>query len=176
MFVLAALLVVLTAFGIAQGRFFLRRRRLRKMSWEELVARVQPVNLDGISTIAENFLHPCKEQLRIEPDEMWQMVGKLKGLQALRCNADAMLELAQFASRWNVTEGRIVSEMIRRDGVRLKRAVTQIEMALFWQLGVVFAPFQLQEAAAAYHLMRGRLLGLYQVAHVGLYPRLSDVL
>ena len=176
MFVIAALIVVLIAFAATQGRFFLRRRRLRRMRWDELVARVQPVNVDGVASIAENFLRPSKDQLRMEPGEMWEMVGKLKGMEAMRSNADAMLELAQFASRWNVVEGRIVSEMIRRDAVRLKRAIVQIELAMFFQLGSVFAPFQLQEAAACYHLMRGRLLGLYEVAHVGLYPRLAEVL
>ncbi|MGI4758234.1 MAG: hypothetical protein ACRYGF_15475 [Janthinobacterium lividum] len=176
MLIVAALIAVLIALAVVQVRFYLRQRRLQRTSWDELLSRLQPVNLQGIEEIAENFLHPSKTQLRIEPTEMWELVGKLKGIQALSANADAILDLAVFASRWNQVEGRIVAEMIRRDGVRLKRAVVKIEVSTVFGLYRALAPFQLQEAAAAYQLMRGRLLGLYLVAHVGLHPRLMEVL
>ncbi len=176
MIVVCVMSALLLAYGGYQARFYLLRRRLGRMEWGELVARVQPVNVGAVAQVAENFLHPSKSQLRLEPGVMWQSIGELEGLHALHTNADAMLDLAVFASRWNSVEGRIVSEMIRRDGVRLKRAIMQIEMAMFFGLGSSFAPFQLQEAAASYHLMRGRLFGLYEAVHVGLYPRLIEVL
>lgn len=176
MLIVAGLAAVLIAIAFVQVRFYSRQRRLQRMSWEEMLARLQPVNRHGIAEIAENFLNPSKNQLCMDPTEMWERVGKLKGIEALSANADAILDLAAFASRWNQVEGRIVAEMIRRDGVRLKRAVAKIELSMIFGVYRVFAPFQLQEAAAAYHLMKGRLLGLYLVAHVGLYPQLTEVL
>ena len=176
MLIVAALVATVIAIAIMQTRFFMRRRRLQGTSWEELLSRLQPVNLEGIAEIAESFLHPSKAQLRMEPPEMWERVGQLRGIRAVSANADAILELAMFASRWNQVEGRVVAEMIRRDGVRLKRAAAKIEFELVFGAYGVSAPFQLQEAAAAYHLMRGRLLGLYQVAHIGLYPQLLEAL
>ena len=176
MLIFAVLCVLVALYGVVQGRFYLRHRRLSRTSIHELVSRIQPVNVDGISAIAMNFLNPSKMQLQLEPPMMWASIGEMSGLEALIANADAILDLAAFASRWNQVEGRVIAEMIRRDGVRLKRAAWKIQLATYSGLGRVSAPFQLQEAAAAYFLMRGRLLGLYQVAHVGIYPRLAEVL
>ena len=176
MIVVAVLLALCLAYAGTQLRFYVRRRKLLQQSWDDVLIRVKPVNIAAISEIADNFLHPSRSQLRIEPDEMWERIGKMDGLERLATNAEAMLDLAVYAAQWNRVEGRIVGEMIRRDAVRLRKAVRVIELAMFSQLVVTMAPFQLQEAIAAYHLMRGRLLGLYEVAHVGLHPRLAEVL
>ncbi len=176
MLIVVFLFFLVAAYGSVQGRYFLRRRRLSRMDLQEHLARIKPVNVDAVSVIALHFLNPSKRQLSMEPPAMWESIGEMDGLQALIDNADAILDLALFASRWNRVEGRIVGEMIRRDGVRLKRAAFRIQMATYFGLGGAFAPFQLQEVSAAYHLMRGRLLGLYQVTHVGVYPRLVEVL
>ncbi len=37
-----------------------------------------------------------------------------------------MLTLAIFAQRWNSESGRIVSELMRRDAVRLKEAISEL--------------------------------------------------
>ena len=66
--------------------------------------------------------------------------------------------------------------MIRRDAVRLNRALTRIELALFSQLGWLRAPFHVQEVSASYYLIRSRLLGLYENSHAGLLPRLEAAL
>jgi hypothetical protein len=176
MLVFGILLSLVAGYGAVQGRFYLRRRRLHNTSVQTLVERLQPVNLGAICQIAENFLNPSRLQLRLEPPVMWAKIGEVEGLKMLSTNADAILDLAAVASRWDRTEGRITAEMIRRDGVRLKRAVWKIRLVLHFGLGEVCAPFQLQEAAAAYYLMRTRLLGLYQGSHTGLYPRLAEVL
>ena len=171
--IFASLLLFLAAY---QASFVLRRRRLGQRSWEDVLARVQPIDIVGIRSIATCYLHPDRNQLSIEPALMWEMVGGLEGLARLRVNASVMLELAVFAERWNEDEGPVISEMIRRDAVRLNRAVTRIEMALVFHLGTVRAPFYLQEVSASYFLSRSRLLGLYQNSHVALLPRLEAAL
>ena len=169
------ILLVSMLVGVAgyQLRFVLRRRRLEARSWEEVLARVEPVNFEGLRTIAGCYLQPDKDQLRVEPSTMWEMVGGLEGIARLKSNAAVMLELAVFAERWNGDEGPVISEMMRRDAVRLKSAVTRVQLVFLFHLGFLRAPFYLQEASASYYLMRGRLMGLYQNSHIGLVPRLE---
>lgn len=168
-------LLVTMLMGVAgyQIHFVSRRRRLAARSWDEVLGRVEQVNFEGLRSIADCYLQPDKDQLRIEPDAIWEMAGGLEGIGRLKANAAVMLELAVFAERWNGEQGPVISEMIRRDAVRLNRAVTRIQLVYFFRLGFVRVPFYLQEASAAYYLMRGRLLGLYHNSHIGLLPRLE---
>lgn len=121
-------------------------------------------------------MKPDTDEVRIEPNEMWKTVGGLKGLRYLRSNADAMLNVAIFAEQWHSEHGCIVSEFMRRDAQRLKKAILRVEFSMLYGLGRVRAPFALQEAIASYILMRGRLQGLYGVAHVGRIPILEAAL
>ncbi len=168
-------LLVAMLVGVAgyQIRFAVKRRRLAARSWEEVLGRVEAVNMEGLRAIADCYLQPDKDQLRIEPDSMWEMVGGLEGIARLKSNAAVMLELAMFAERWNGDHGPVISEMMRRDAVRMKRAVTRVQLVFLFHLGFLRAPFYLQEASASYYLMRSRLMGLYQNSHAGLVPRLS---
>lgn len=159
-----------------QVRWAYRRRQLMAGSWDSILSRIEPVNSEGLRAIAECYLQPDKDQLRIEPGEMWVIVGGFHGISQLKANAAAMLDLAVFAERWDDTHGRIVSELIRRDAVRLNKAVIRLEFAYFFQFRFIRAPFHLQEAAASYYLIRSRLLNLYQNCHAGLYPRLAEAL
>lgn len=176
MSVVLSMLCLLIPIVVIQIRFTLRKRKLERQTWDGVLSRVEEVNLVGLQEIAALYLKPDKDQLRLEPNEMWRMVGGLRGLQRLRSNADAMLELAMFTERWNIETGRIVSEFMRLDAARLKKAITKVEFSLLYGFGIVRAPFALQEAVATYILMRGRLLGLYGVAHAGRIPLLEAAL
>ena len=159
-----------------QVRFAVRRRSLASRTWDEVLARVAPVDLEGVRSIAECYLRPDRNQLCIEPAAMWEIVGGMEGLSRMRANAAVMLELAVFAERWNEQDGPVVSEMIRRDAIRLNHALTRIELTFLSRLGAVRAPFHLQELSASYYLMRRRLFALYQTSHAGLLPRLEAAL
>lgn len=172
------LLLVFLFLGVVgyQLSFTTRRRKIESRTWDEVFAQLEPVNYEALRLIANCYLQPDKDQLRIEPDQMWEMVGGLEGIGRLKANAAVMLDLAVFAERWNGDQGPVVSEMIRRDAVRLNRAVTRIELTLLFRLGFLRAPFDLQEASASYFLLRNRLLGLYYNSHIGLLPRLEAAL
>jgi hypothetical protein len=168
--VLCSFLVIYAA---SQAQFIWKRQKLVHRSWADLIREIQPVNTLAIAEIADCYLQPSSTQLRLEPDTMWRMIGGSAGLRALGKNAQAMLDLAVYAAQWNRVEGRIVGEMMRRDGVRLQRAIRRIEIAMVSQAAEKFAAFELQEALASYHLMRGRLLGLYESSQIGLHEQLA---
>ena len=173
MIVLTILCSLVVIYAASQARFIWRRRKLVRRNWTDLIGEIQPVNTLAIAEIAECYLQPSSTQLRLEPDTMWRMIGGSAGLRALGKNAQAMLDLAVYAAQWDRVEGRIVGEMMRRDGIRLERAIRKIEIAMVSQVAEKFAAFELQEALASYHLMRGRLLGLYEASQTGLHEQLA---
>lgn len=175
LFLVVLLSMLFAGLGVIT-RLALKRRRLLMRSWDSVLASVERVDVDGIRLIAECYLLPDKHQLRIEPNEMWHLLGGLEGINRLDRNAQAMLDLAVYAQRWNDTEGAVISEMIRRDAARVRSAVWRIQFTFLLGFGFVKAPFHVQEAAATYYLMRSRLLGLYENCHVALVPRLAEAL
>jgi hypothetical protein len=154
--------------------------RLDRRNWADLVAALKPIEFDHVSSVALDYLDPKEGQISLEPPEMWLMLGGKEGLRRMRENARVMLLLAAHAQQWNFEEGVIVTERIRRDALRLRKSVRQVEMALRFHSvmkhSATLIPFHLHEAASAYYLMRQRLLALYQTSHSGLYPRLAEVL
>lgn len=151
--------------------------RRRQRDWTDLIADLQPMDAEGVGVVAQDFLQPRRGQIAMEPQEMWQLVGGAEGLNKMLQNAETMLALAAWAERWNFEEGVIVTERMRREAVTLRRSVRRVKLAMI-PLGIMkrfrFAlPFHVQEAASAYHLMRQRLLLLYETSHAGLYPALA---
>jgi hypothetical protein len=154
--------------------------RLNHRTWAQLVAGLQAIDSEGVCVVARDYLQPKIGQIELEPSSMWTLLGGHTGLRRMRDNADNMIALAAFAQQWNLEESVVVAERMRRDGLRLRRAVTRIEFGMKMQLilgrHLVSVPFQIQEAASAYYLMRERLLALYQSSHAGLYPKLASAL
>jgi len=131
------------------------------LSWEDLVAMLEPVSIDGIVKIALDYLQPVRGQLAIETNEMWSLIGGVEGLRRMQANAEVLIALAGLAQQWNFQGSAIVGERMRRDGLALRRASRKVSV---------------QEAASAYYVMRGRLLTLYQTSYAGRYPPLAVAL
>ena len=172
LFVVVSFLLVTLIAGY-HLRFAGRQHELNEVSWDELIARLHPVDINGLREIAENYLHPGIQQLRIEPGTMWETVGGLPGIQKLHGNVQVMLQLAIYAERWNDGTGRVLSELMRRDAARILSSIQQIELAMITRQGLVYLGIELQEAIASYCLLRARLLGMYGECHAGLLPKLS---
>jgi hypothetical protein len=149
---------------------------LSRLSWDDLLGKLKPVGADGINTIALDYLQPGKGQTRIETDELWELIGGFEGIRRIRANADVLLALAGFAQRWNPAESVIVAERMRRDGIALRRAALKLLVSLPLGFGKTLGPFNVQQAASSYYLMRQRLLALYETSHAGRYPELAAIL
>ncbi len=162
--------------GVITGaliRSHLLAHRGNEASWDDLVARIQPVASEGITRVALDHLVPTKNQIELEPDDMWQLVGGLDGLQRMSDNATVLIALAAYAERWNHDEGVVVAERMRRDALAVRRSVRYIQLALLFRADLVHTPFRVHDAAGSYYLMKQRLLALYETSHAGLYPRLA---
>lgn len=172
MYLIFLLAILVPGLGV-QAHWTYKRRQLLKGSWGNVLAPVENVDIEGFMAIAEGYLQPDNHQLRIEPSRMWHIVGGFKGLARMQSNADAMLNLAVYSERWNLAHESVVSDLIRRDTVRLNNAIAKVRLRYFFGFGVLRTAFHIQEAVVSYYLLRSRLFGLYQHAHVGLLPGLE---
>ena len=175
-------LFLLSIFGFAAVALYARRSSIRidGRSFESLLAAVEPLDLDGLHCVAKDYLEPQRGQISMEPEVIWHLLGGDLGLRRMRSNANLLLAFAAHAAAWNEEEGIIVAERMRRDALRLRSAVRQIQFGMFSQIVTgrhwVSVPFQLQEAASAYYLMRQRLLALYETSHVALLPQVAQAI
>jgi hypothetical protein len=168
--------VLFGVLGYGLLRSYIAANKLAKCTWDELLAQIKPVEPDGVMTVALNHLMPTKDQLRLEPEAVWNLLGGLDGLARMRENARVLIALAAYVERWNFDEGVIIAERMRRDGLQLRRAVFFVTIETLLGMRGVRIPFYLFEAASSYYLMKQRLLALYEMNHAGLYPRLAEVL
>lgn len=154
------------------------RSHLPGLDWGRKEHRL---NHDGVTSVAKEYLAPHRNQIALEPEQMWKMIGGYAALKNMAENARILPALAAYAQQWNFEEGVIVAERMRRDSLALRRAVLRIALqrAAFLVLPRrlrVLDAFDLNEAVSSYHLMCRRLLALYQTSHAGLYPVLVEIL
>ena len=149
---------------------------LREKDWDDLLQMLQPVHFRGLELVALDHIDPQGNQLRIEPGDMWALLGGTEGLRRMKQNAEVMIALAAYASRWNMVEASIVAERMRQDAMMLKRALFRVRVDAILHRRPVLFPFYLHQAASSYYLMLRRLLCLYEANHAGLHPRLAAAL
>ncbi len=146
--------------------------------FDTLIANILPVRRDDVGIVAREYLDPQHNQLSLEPEIAWHLLGGAEGLTAMRRNTDTLLALAALAQRWEPTEAIIVGERMRRDALRFRAALIGIQWGFWWARVAGSVPavvaFRIEEAAAAYYLMRKRLILLYSTTHAGLTPKLLE--
>lgn len=172
-------LIFCSVIAIFLGRYCyenLLTQRLYQCDWEHLLTKIEQVSVVTVSALGDEYLNPTPEQLGPEPFDLWVGMGGLEGVRKMRRNARVLIALADYAARWNFTEGVIVRERMRQDALHLERATFQIMVRAFLHMDTTRSVFYLHDSIAAYHLMTKRLLALYQTSHAGLYPRLAAVL
>lgn len=158
------------------GRARVKAVKLDSLGWDELVARLQPVPIEGIAIVAEDYLRPTKGQIDLAPKRLWELIGGDVGIQRMYENGEILIALASYAQRWNFDESVVVAERMRRDGIILRRAALKLSIGFFTGNDAVHGPFSVQQVASSYYLMRKRLLALYETSHAGRYPTLAAAL
>jgi hypothetical protein len=174
LFALLGAVFIFLAVGLVRTQW--SARRLSELNWEDLLTKLKPVETDGITAVAVEYLNPEKFQVEMKENDIWSMIGGAEGLTRMRANSDVLIALATYAQRWNLNEGATVAEQMRRDGMALRRAVVGIGLGMTCGYGKGRVPSYVHEAASAYYLMRLRLLTLYKTSHAGRYPSLAAAL
>lgn len=176
--ILTSILLLVAALMLLTLSMFLHtgNYRMRSSSWSELVSQLQRVPLKDVERLALDNLNPQPNQLQLEPQEMWDLVGGMEGMVRMRENAQVLIALAAHVQQWNYIEATVVAERMRRDAVQIRRAVMKAQMERLLYKKWVRMPFYIHDLASSYYLMTQRLLALYQTSHVGLLPRLKEQL
>jgi hypothetical protein len=148
-------------------------------NWDDLIQKLVPLSKVGIEEVACSFLAPSGRELdprrredRLESRDIWDFIGGIEGLKAMRRNAAVLIDLACYVQRWN-SEAFVVAEQLRLDASEIRAALAKIRFAR-WRgdLGSKF-PIHAARAAAAYYLMTQRLCALYEISQTGLLLRLK---
>ncbi len=92
------LALVTLLLGGALLHSYISANRLARCSWEELLAQLHRIETDGITAVAMNHLAPGKDQLTLQPEDMWNLLGGLEGLQRMRENGRILIALARMSS------------------------------------------------------------------------------
>jgi hypothetical protein len=165
-----ALILLLATYFVVQS---LRRRR----RWEATVARLTWVDRDRIALIAldlvDEFGRPkaANSAGRMEPSEIWELLGGLEGLTALERNSDLLIDLAFYLQQW-YPEAVVIAERLRMDARQLKWHIARLNgAAANGNLQVSF-PFYAQRAAVCYYLIIRRI---FLLGESGNFPILSDL-
>jgi hypothetical protein len=109
--------ITIAAFCLHAFKASLRRRN--QQSWESIVARLR---LDCSATrLGDRSV--WNSDLRVTPEEKWQLCNGAKGLWAMYENASVMLEMADYAARNSDTVDREMLAALRSDAMQIRVSV-----------------------------------------------------
>lgn len=153
-----SLFLVLSLLKVLARR--LRQKELTLDTWETVHRRILPVRIHEIATIAEEHLQPTQHHVQRKFEEVWDLIGRTKGLRAMKENAELLIELAALAEKESGAGTLLLTEQMKHDGTTLRRAILNFTRTR--TLGQeTKQSLYLQEAAFAYHRMRMRMLAAY---------------
>ena len=173
-FAVALGFVVLLASGAAW--FLLRARSASRNSWSAILDRLAPVDHEKVAEVALNLVDeagtPRAEGWpELEPEQIWELLGGVEGLEVLAANCDVLVDLAAYVQRWH-PEALLIAEKLRLNAREIKWHVERLQGAQqTGNLEATFATYA-QKAAATYFLMTRNVLGLYEAANV---PGLAEL-
>jgi hypothetical protein len=176
LFILVTSLFLLLLVGVA-GYYYRRSRRVSASSWEDLLARLAAVNHHTIEQIAFDAIdesgHPRTDShaKALRPEEIWQLVGGLQGLEILESNSLVLIDIASHLQQW-YPEALETAGDLRLKAREIQWHVSRLRTAA--RTGALegwFANYA-QNTVAAYYLMTRSLLALYQT---GRMPLLADI-
>jgi hypothetical protein len=163
------------------GYYYLRRRRSPAAGWEQLLASLTWIDRNNIALVALDLVDESgrpkesHEAATLEPVQLWELVGGLKGLEVLERNSEVLIELACYVQQW-YPEALVVAERLRLDARELKWHVGRLKGAAQKGNLQVSFPFYAQRAVVTYYLMTRRLLGLYEAGNFSMLADLQRAL
>lgn len=162
--------------GIAASSYR-RANKSSKRDWEHLLSRLMVVDRSSIAEVALDVIDESGQPRRdegsavLEPDQIWKLVGGLKGLEALEANCAVLIDLAFYVQQW-YPEALAVAEHLRMSAREIEWHIGRLRAAQKrGNLESAYAMYA-QPAVATYYLMTRRVLALYEEGH---FAMLSDL-
>jgi hypothetical protein len=162
--------IFITALLAVAGYYYLRARPRRKYpygKWETLLRRLSAVDRDNIAMIARDLVDDSGERrtdeddLDLDPDQIWPLIGGLKGLEVLEKNCAVLVDLVFYVQQW-YPEALVITEQLRQSAREIEFHVGRLKgAAKTGKLETSFADTA-QRAVATYYVMTRRVLGLYE--------------
>jgi hypothetical protein len=177
LYFLVAVAVFLAVLIAAVVHDYYRARRSPQESWESLMRRLISVDRANVARIALDLLEESEQSgngdtgTAVEPSDILQLIGGLKGLEILEKNSQVLIEMASYLQR-SYPEALIIAEQLRQNAREIESHVGRLRgAAQNGNLEISF-PFYGQRAIATYYLMTRRLLNLCEQGNV---PMLADL-
>jgi hypothetical protein len=178
---LSAIGIFVAALLSIAGYYYSRGRRSRQVSWEELLHRLTWIDRNNIAQVALDLVDESGQPRQVddaaglEPDQLWELIGGLKGLEVMETNSEVLIDLAFYLQQWH-PEALVIAERLRLDARELKWHVTRLKGAAQTGNLQISFPFYAQRAVVTYYLMTRRLLDLYQAVNFSLLAQLQEAL
>ena len=153
--VVVSILVGLSAYYIA------RARRSSRNAWMILMRRIRPIDRDKFTAVALDLLEERDPEQQLDPENIFDMIGGMNGMDALEQNCDVLIDLATYVQRW-YPDALQLGEELRLNAREIKWHIGRLRAAS--QTGHLRDQFPnyAQRAVATYYLMTRSLLVLYE--------------
>ena len=175
-----ALTLFLASLVFTAVHFHRRAKRLRKGGWEGLIGQLLAVDRYKIALIAADSAGVSAHsenaaQAELEPEEIWDLIGGLDGLEALGANCDVLIALACNVQQV-YPEAVLVAEQLRLNAREIQWHLARLrDSGRVESLHSAF-PHYAQRAVTTYYLMTQSVLALYEHAQVPGYMELQKAL
>jgi hypothetical protein len=173
--IFAAMLVIVAI------RAYRRSHRTSEASWDELLGRLVAVNHGSIAEVAldlvdESGVHRNDASSAVlEPEEIWEKVGGMDGLEILERNCSVLIDLACYVQRW-YPEAVVVAEQLRLSAREIEFHIGRLRAArATGKLEVVFSMYA-PRAVATYYFMTRKLLSLYEKGNMEMLSALEKAI
>jgi hypothetical protein len=169
--------LLLCVLGSLVGYYYSRRRPPTQLDWEKLFVRLGRIDSNNIARVAlevadgSGLSREVDDGARLEPAQIWQLVGGLEGLEVLEANSEVLIDLACYVQQ-QYPEALATAEQLRLDARKLKWHVARLKGAAGTGNLEVSFPFYAQRSVAIYYLMTRRVLNLYEA---GRFVMLADL-
>ncbi|MGC2164304.1 MAG: hypothetical protein WA634_20585 [Silvibacterium sp.] len=163
------------------ARSLTRARRKSRGSWEEILARLVPIDRQRLEEVAFDIIDPSGERRKdvssaaLEATEIWTLIGGWKGIEALENNCAVLIDLAFYVQQ-SFPEALRVSEELRLHAREIEWQISRLKVAQTTGKLESTIPTYAQQAVATYYLMTRRVLELYGQGNLSMLEELQRAL
>ncbi len=172
----AVFVLTLTALAIYYQQ---RAKRAAGQSWTNLLKQLRAVDRYSIALIAADLLpgaaatavpHP-----ELEPEEIWDLIGGMAGLETLAANCEVLVALACHIQQ-TYPEALPVAEQLRLNAREIQWHLERLRSSERAEKLHAAFPNYAQRAVSTYYVMTQTVLALYASASAPGYPELQKAL